>query len=72
MIDLTGIRQRAHDLILFADGWETIGAVDAARRARAVAHETLHLATALEAEQSARVAMQAERDRLRSILTPGT
>jgi hypothetical protein len=54
----------AADLIVFADGLEQGGFHDYAQRARVVARETIWLADMLQAERSARVAMQEARDRL--------
>ena len=56
--------QLANELIVFADGAEEAGLVTYAQRARVVARETLWLVDALEAERSARRAIQEARDRL--------
>jgi len=54
--------QQAHQLIVFADGMEAVGYADYARRARVVAREAIWLAGELEAERSARRAIQRQRD----------
>ncbi len=61
--------QRARDLIIFCDGLEHAGFADFSQRARTVARDLLKAAHDLRAEQSARVSIQAERDRLRDMLS---
>lgn len=68
---IAGAEQRARELIVFADGLEEGGLVDYARRARMVARDALDAIAELDAERSARRALQAERDRLRAMLWPG-
>ena len=58
----------ARDLIAFADGVEDAGHPDLARRSRNVARYTLWLLDQLDAEHSARVAMQKARDQGLEIL----
>lgn len=58
----------ACDLITFADGIEEAGFVELARRSRVVARDVLRLAADLDAERSARVAIQEQRDRLLEIV----
>lgn len=60
--------QLAAELIVFADGAEEAGLIAYAQRARAVARETIWLADALEAERSARKAIQEARDECLRIL----
>jgi hypothetical protein len=62
---------RARALIVFADGLEASGAdgtVDYARRARAVADDLLRAIDALEAERSARRALQERCERQQELL----
>ena len=66
---LERIRQDARDLIVFADGVEDAGQRAYAQRARVVARDLLRIADDLRAERSARASIQAERDRLRSLLS---
>ncbi len=61
--------QRARDLIVFCDGLEHAGFQDFSQRARMVARDLLKAVHDLRMEQSARVAIQAERDRLRDMLS---
>lgn len=57
------IERRASELMLFCDGAEDAGMAAYARRGRDVARDTLRLLRELEAERSARQAVQAQRDR---------
>jgi hypothetical protein len=63
------VEQSARDLIAFADGLEEGGLRVYAQRSRAVARNLLQCAADLRAERSARAAIQAERDRIRAMLT---
>jgi hypothetical protein len=60
----------ARDLILFADGVQegAGGFPELARRARVAARDVLELAEQLDAERSARVAMQKARDEALDVL----
>ena len=60
----TQARTAARELIVFADGLEQGGWGDYARRARNVARDALWALDELEAERSARQAVQQARDRL--------
>ena len=60
--------QRARALILFADGVEQAGWADYAQKARDVAHDLLKLADQLEAERSARGALQARCQELQELI----
>jgi hypothetical protein len=57
-------RRRAHALLAGTEYFEALGLAKAAADARALARLTLDLIDALEAERSARVSIQAARDRL--------
>ncbi len=63
------VEQRARDLIVFCDGLEHAGFADFSQRARMVARDLLKAIHDLRMEQSARVSIQAERDRLRDMLS---
>ena len=65
---LADAREHAYDLILFADGVEEAGYPDLARRSRIVSRELLEIANDLDAERSARVAIQKARDEAVGIL----
>ena len=67
--NLVQIEQRARELIVFADGAEEAGLVMYAQRARDVARDALRVAKDLRAERSVRASIQAERDRLREMLS---
>jgi hypothetical protein len=60
--------RRARELLTFADGVEEAGLVRFAQKSRVVARDALDLAEQLSAERSARVAMQAARDRCLALL----
>jgi site-specific recombinase len=60
--------QRARDLIVFADAFEDAGHPQLARRSRVVAADLLRIVGELRDEQSARRAIQADRDRALQIL----
>ena len=60
--------QQARELIVFADGMEAVGYTDYAQRARVVARETVWLVGELEAERSARRALQARCDTQQELL----
>jgi hypothetical protein len=59
--------EQAAELILFADGFE-IAFPDIARRARVVARETIWLVDMLQAERSARAALQTRCDTQQELL----
>ncbi len=59
----------ARDLIVFADGAEEAGLVMYAQRGRVIARDLLRIAGELRAERSVRGSIQAERDRLRELLS---
>ena len=63
-------KQRANELIVFADGVEEGGFPEYARRARATACDTLELVEQLAAARSMNlnIALTSERDRLRGLL----
>jgi hypothetical protein len=61
-------RTRAHDVLLRSDYLEDAGLGRLAADARALARCTLKVVDELEAERSARVAMQVARDRCIAIL----
>lgn len=67
--DIDLARQRARDLIVFADGVLDAGFEQLGRRARVVADDLLRVADDLEAERSARVAVQGARDTAVALLT---
>ncbi len=67
--ELGQIEQRARDMIVFADGVEEGGLVVYAQRARVIARDLLRVAAELRAERWARGGIQAERDRLRKMLS---
>jgi hypothetical protein len=60
--------ERARELIVFADGVEEAGLPQYASRARMVAHDALELAEQLDAERSARQALQARLERTERLL----
>jgi hypothetical protein len=60
--------QLARSFIAFCDGIEEGGFADYAGRGRALAREHLEALEQLKAERSARLAIQAERDRFRELL----
>ena len=66
---LDDAEQRARELIVFADGVEEAGLRVYSQRARVVADDLLRTAEQLRGERSARLAIQAERDRLRETLS---
>ena len=68
-LELVQVERRARDLIVFADGAEEAGLVMYAQRARVVARDVLRVAGELRAERSARGSIQAERDRLQTMLS---
>ncbi len=61
------VERRARDLIVFCDGLEHAGFQDFSQRARTVARDLLQSLHDLRMEQSARMSIQAERDRLRDL-----
>jgi hypothetical protein len=66
---VNGGRQRALELIVFCDGLDDAGQFpDLARRARAVARDLLETLDMLEAERSARRAMQERCEAQQAIL----
>ena len=67
-----GAEQRACDLLAETALFDELGLGQLAARARTVARDVLELVGMLAAERSARVAMQAERDRTRDLLMRGT
>jgi len=66
--DIRIARRDAQRLIVFCDGIECAGLDDYASRSRVVARQSLALAEALDAERSARVALQARCLRQEEIL----
>ena len=60
--------QEAEELIVFADGLEEAGQSVLAARCRIVGRELIWAIQSLEAERSARVAIQRARDRLLGML----
>ncbi len=58
----------ARDLLVFAEGFDEAGHTGIARRSRVVARELLWALDALQAERSARVAIQKQRDECLQIL----
>jgi len=71
MNHLDRAEQGAREFIVFCDGLEEAGQRVYAQRGRVVADDLLRIAGELRAERSARVAIQAERDRLREIVAAG-
>jgi hypothetical protein len=69
--DLDRAEQNARELIIFADGVEEAGHRVYAQRARVVADDLLRVAGELRAEGSARQAIQAERDRIWTMILAG-
>jgi hypothetical protein len=69
MLDLAAAVERAHALTEFAHGLEEAGLIEVARRSRMVARDVLELAEALDAERSARRAMQANYERCMDVLS---
>jgi hypothetical protein len=63
---------RAHELLLATGLFEELGYGQLAARSRMVARDALELQDQLDAERSARRAMQADRDRLRELLISRT
>lgn len=68
MIDIDGARKRAQEFLHFSDGFEDAGHPELARRSRVTARDVIDLAGQLEAERSARVAIQRARDQAVAIL----
>jgi hypothetical protein len=66
--DIAAAVTRARELIVFANGLEDAGHAETARRSRMVARDLLEACDELAAERSARVAIQAARDRCLAIL----
>jgi hypothetical protein len=61
--------ERARDLIVFCDGFDEGGLYPRfTRRARVVARDLIDALDQLDAERSARIAIQAQRDRLLGIV----
>jgi hypothetical protein len=60
--------QRARDFIVFCDAAEQFRFIDYARRGRTIARDLLDTLEELAVERSARVAIQAERNRFRELL----
>ncbi len=63
--------QRAREAVPFAEGLDQAGFGQLAGSIRLLASDVTELLQALEAERSARVALQADRDRLLAMLAPG-
>ena len=61
-------RDRAQELLVFADGFDDAGHLGLATRSRVVARDMLRLIDDLEAERSARQSVQAQRDRAIELL----
>lgn len=68
---LENAKRDARELLVFADGVEDAGHPELARRSRSVARDALALAASLAAERSARIAIQADRDRLLAMMAAG-
>jgi hypothetical protein len=65
---VTDVGKRARELITFCDGIADAGFEGLVRRSRAVARDALVLAAELETERTARQKIQADRDRLLTML----
>jgi hypothetical protein len=61
-------RERARDFVSFCDGLEQAGLDEYARRGRVVADDLLQALQALDAERSARRAIQERAERLEELL----
>jgi hypothetical protein len=61
---------RARELLVFADGVLDAGFEQLSRRSRVVAGDLIRCIEELRAERSARVAIQAARDRLLAVREP--
>lgn len=71
VIDAEAAREGALEFALFCDGAEEGGLVDYARRGRNAARALIAALDELAAERSARVAIQADRDRILAAKFPG-
>jgi hypothetical protein len=69
VVGVTNVKERARDLIVFCDGFDEAARYPGfTRRARAVARDLLDALDQLDAERSARIAIQERAERLQAIV----